>query len=313
MWPTRRCSPRPPGPDRPRRLGAHLLRRWLRLGPAAGAGRLDRPTERQARKTWTYSRSTTARSTATSTPWPRRSRRPRPSSSSTSTPRWTTVPTSAAPRNSGGGGTRTEYAAAYRHIVDRFRAKGVTNVVWAWTVSGWYATDPSKAWSLEQLWPGAGYVNIIMWDPYNHSASNWRSFSQIVAPFYNAIRGGVLDRVDSSAKRLPLGLGEYGCIADSRRPAWLRPSRARPGASRPWCRSATSTAVAGARWATTRPRFPASQRPARTAGSTPGRSVLSPPACAGGTPRVPPAQLVYRMPTVVDSCGDAEELPTATP
>jgi hypothetical protein len=126
-------------------------------------------------------------------------------------------------------GTRTEYAAAYRHIVDRFRARGVTNVVWAWTMSGWTASDPSKAWSLQQLWPGPGYVSVIMWDPYNHSATNWRSFAQIVAPFYNAIRGGLLDKVDTTARKLPLGLGEYGCIADSRRPAWLKaiPSQAR--------------------------------------------------------------------------------------
>lgn len=126
-------------------------------------------------------------------------------------------------------GTRTEYAAAYRHIVDRFRARGVTNVLWAWTMSGWTASDPSKAWSLQQLWPGPNYVNIIMWDPYNHDPSRWRTFSQIVAPFYNAIRGGLLDPVDASAKKLPLGLGEYGCVADSRRPAWLKaiPSQAR--------------------------------------------------------------------------------------
>lgn len=126
-------------------------------------------------------------------------------------------------------GTRAEYAAAYRHIVDRFRARGVTNVTWAWTVSGWTATDSSKAWSLQQLWPGPGYVNIIMWDPYNHDPSRWRSFGQMVAPFYNAIRGGLLDPVDATAKKLPLGLGEYGCIDDSRRADWLKaiPSQAR--------------------------------------------------------------------------------------
>ena len=126
-------------------------------------------------------------------------------------------------------GTRTEYAAAYRHIVDRFRARGVTNVLWAWTMSGWTAADSSKAWSLQQLWPGPGYVNLILWDPYNHDPSRWRSFAQIVAPFYNAIRGGLLDPVDPTAKKLPLGLGEYGCVADPRRPAWLKaiPSQAR--------------------------------------------------------------------------------------
>lgn len=119
-------------------------------------------------------------------------------------------------------GTRAEYVAAYRHIVDRFRAKGVTNILWSWTMSGWTASDPSKAWNLQQLWPGSNYVNMIMWDPYNHSTSSWRSFSQIVAPFYNAIRGGLLDPVDANAKKLPLGLGEYGCIADPRRPDWFK-------------------------------------------------------------------------------------------
>lgn len=126
-------------------------------------------------------------------------------------------------------GTRAEWAAAHRHIVDRFRARGVTNIVWAWTVSGWTASDPTKKWSLEQLWPGPGYVNIIMWDPYNHKADRWRSFGQMVAPFYNSIRGGLLDAVDPTAKRLPFGLGEYGCIDDPRRADWLKaiPSQAR--------------------------------------------------------------------------------------
>ena len=126
-------------------------------------------------------------------------------------------------------GTRAEYAAAYRHIVNRFRARGVTNVTWAWTVSGWTATDSTKRWSLEQLWPGPGYVNVVMWDPYNHKPDRWRSFGQMVAPFYNAFKGGLLDRVDTSAKNLPLGLGEYGCIDDPRRADWLKaiPSQAR--------------------------------------------------------------------------------------
>ncbi len=126
-------------------------------------------------------------------------------------------------------GSRAEYVAAYRHIVDRFRAKGVSNILWGWTMSGWTASDPSKAWSLQQLWPGSSYVSVIMWDPYNHSASNWRTFGQMVAPFYNAIRGGLLDPVDVNAKKLPLGLGEYGCIADPRRADWFKaiPSQAK--------------------------------------------------------------------------------------
>lgn len=119
-------------------------------------------------------------------------------------------------------GSRAEYKAAYRYIIDRFRAKGVDNVVWAWTVSGWYAGDSSKAWSLHQIWPGSDYIDMIMWDPYNHNRDRWKSFGQMVDPFYRAIKGGVLDKVDTKAKTLPLGLGEYGCVADPRRTAWLR-------------------------------------------------------------------------------------------
>ncbi len=119
-------------------------------------------------------------------------------------------------------GTRAEYKAAYRYIVDRFRARGVKNVVWAWMVSGWYAADSSKTWSLQQLWPGSSHVDMIMWDPYNYRRDNWKTFSQTVGPFYRAVKGGLLDKVDPNAKYLPMGLGEYGCVADSRRPAWLR-------------------------------------------------------------------------------------------
>ena len=34
-------------------------------------------------------------------------------------------------------GTPANYAAAWRHIVDVFRARGVTNVAWVWTMMGW--------------------------------------------------------------------------------------------------------------------------------------------------------------------------------
>lgn len=119
-------------------------------------------------------------------------------------------------------GTPREYAASYRYLVNRFRALRVTNVVWAITWSGWMAKYPDKHWVFRQLWPGAGYVNAILWDPYNTSASQWRSFADLVRPMYNALRNGLLDAVDPTAKNLPYGLGEFGSIPDARRPQWLR-------------------------------------------------------------------------------------------
>ena len=129
-------------------------------------------------------------------------------------------------------GTRAEWAAAHRHIVDRFRARGVDNVVWSWTVSGWAARDRASWPGYQQLWPGRGYVDIVMWDPYNQDARRWRSPGQVFDPFYGAVQSGLLDPVDRSAGQLPLGLAEYGVVDDPRREEWLRavPSalRARP-------------------------------------------------------------------------------------
>ena len=70
--------------------------------------------------------------------------------------------------------------------------------------------------------PGRGYVDVIMWDPYNANRGNWRSFSAIATKFYKALDDGMLDKVDPSAKSLRRGLGEFGSMPDARRPAWLR-------------------------------------------------------------------------------------------
>jgi hypothetical protein len=119
-------------------------------------------------------------------------------------------------------GSRTEYAAAYRHLVGRFRAVGVTNVAWGLTLAGWTTGDKGKWAELRQMWPGRGYVDIIMWDPYNNHASNWRDFGETVSGTYNAINAGLFDAVDPTAKNLPVGLGEFGSVPDARRPGWLR-------------------------------------------------------------------------------------------
>ena len=119
-------------------------------------------------------------------------------------------------------GSRAEWAAAHRYIVDRFRARGVANVVWAWTVSGWAVDDRSTWAGYQELWPGQGYVDLVLWDPYNRDPGRWRSPSEIIAPFYDAVRAGLLDPVDRTAARLPLGLAEYGVVDDPRREAWLR-------------------------------------------------------------------------------------------
>ncbi len=81
-------------------------------------------------------------------------------------------------------GTAAEFVAAWRHIHDRFAAKGVTNVVWVWQVTGssnWYSLYTGG------LYPGDAYVDWIGWDPYNwyicHN-NNWIWFGDKASQSY---------------------------------------------------------------------------------------------------------------------------------
>jgi hypothetical protein len=85
----------------------------------------------------------------------------------------------------GAAGSASDYAAAYRHIVQRFRAEGATNVSWVWDTMGY-----SGYYSLYTggLYPGDDVVDWIGWDPYNWylcHGSAWKSFADKVTPFYN--------------------------------------------------------------------------------------------------------------------------------
>jgi hypothetical protein len=100
-------------------------------------------------------------------------------------------------------GTVAEFAAAYRHIHDRFAAKGVDNVVWVWNVMGYSGHYDMYA---NGLYPGDAYIDWIAWDPYNWytcRGSAWTSFGDKVAQFY-----GWLQQHGFGDK--PFMLAEYG-------------------------------------------------------------------------------------------------------
>ena len=79
-------------------------------------------------------------------------------------------------------GTATDYAAAFRHIVDAFRARGVTNVAFVWTMMGW-TFNPRSERDAGSYYPGDAYVDIVGADGYNwypmKSGSTWTSFRAI--------------------------------------------------------------------------------------------------------------------------------------
>lgn len=111
-------------------------------------------------------------------------------------------------------GTPAQYVAAYRHVVDLFRAAGATNVAWAWVVTGSRGTSDT---TFASYYPGSSYVDWIGWDPYD--LGSLESFAATASSFYNRIDDGFLG---TAAKSKPRLLGEYGAYATTGRPAWLK-------------------------------------------------------------------------------------------
>lgn len=80
------------------------------------------------------------------------------------------------------------YVAAYRHIVDIFRALGATNVGWIWA--------PNTDWNAQSVYgsyyPGDGYVDWLGMDGYNFgttTSDGWLTPAQIFGRSYTALTG----------------------------------------------------------------------------------------------------------------------------
>lgn len=71
----------------------------------------------------------------------------------------------------GSGYTATDYAAMYRHVVQRLREDGATNVVTVMTYMG-YAKWPAQPW-FDQLYPGDDVVDWIALDVYAYSTPGY--------------------------------------------------------------------------------------------------------------------------------------------
>jgi len=83
-------------------------------------------------------------------------------------------------------GTPAEYRAAYRRVVERFRAAGATNVIWVWKMIGGQfqpvgtaAYDPSGTG--DSMWPGDDIIDWLGYDPYNNygcTNQTWHTFEE---------------------------------------------------------------------------------------------------------------------------------------
>lgn len=80
------------------------------------------------------------------------------------------------------GNTPAQFVAAWRHVVDIFRANRANNVQWVWAP----ASSQDGTVPIAQIYPGDKYVDWVGVDGYNWGSSvswsNWRSFDQVFGP-----------------------------------------------------------------------------------------------------------------------------------
>ena len=84
--------------------------------------------------------------------------------------------------------TPQSFVAAYRHVVEIFRAQGATNVGWVWA--------PNADWNAQRVYasyyPGDGYVDWLGVDGYNFGTTTqdgWLTPAQIFGRSYAALEG----------------------------------------------------------------------------------------------------------------------------
>ena len=116
------------------------------------------------------------------------------------------------------GGDAQIWVKAYRHIHDRFRKMGASNVRWVWCFNA--QSVPDVSWNqAARAYPGDDYVDAVAVDGYNFGTttahSRWQSFDEVFA------RPVALANRNWPAK--PLWIGETGCsTAGGDKVAWLR-------------------------------------------------------------------------------------------
>lgn len=106
------------------------------------------------------------------------------------------------------GGTPAQYIAMWRNVESRFRAAGVTNVVWAMD----YQAPANGMYDclVPLLWPGNNLVDWVIYDTYSrNSQSTW---DNTVGRFYHVLAADSSPRVNFNSK--PWGLGEFGTCSN---------------------------------------------------------------------------------------------------
>jgi len=85
------------------------------------------------------------------------------------------------------GGTPGQFIAAWRHVVNKVRAAGGTNVRWVFNPT---ADTYAETTDVRTIWPGAAYVDVLGLDGFNWGTGgilHWRSFTDIFTVQYSRL------------------------------------------------------------------------------------------------------------------------------
>jgi beta-mannanase len=112
------------------------------------------------------------------------------------------------------GNKAGSYVKAWRHVHEVFAARGVHNVLWAWSPNVPYPGSTAFA----GLYPGDAYVDRVALDGYNwadlQAGSTWQSFAEVF--------GAGITQLQALTSR-PLFIGEVGCPEQGGdKAAWVR-------------------------------------------------------------------------------------------
>jgi mannan endo-1,4-beta-mannosidase len=109
------------------------------------------------------------------------------------------------------------FIAAWRRIVDVFRAEGADNVLWVWAPNANDNPDTAEN-KLEFYYPGADYVDVLAIDGYNWGTcrtwSRWTSFEQVMADAYTRV---------AALGHQPIWIAEFGSTEQGGdKGAWIK-------------------------------------------------------------------------------------------
>ena len=102
----------------------------------------------------------------------------------------------------GNAGTTADYVGMWHNVRSIFDAHGANNVIWCWDIQDY---SPLR-YLLPALWPGNSYIDWVMWDPYQSSAS--QVFVNDLQDDYNWLVNNS-DSTHNYASK-PFGLAEWG-------------------------------------------------------------------------------------------------------